>query len=40
MSLEHGSVDWIAEEPIVEVVVDIIETGVDNPDFEQHWRQA
>ena len=40
MSLEHGSVDWIAEGSAVEVVVDIVETRVDNLDFEQHWRQA
>jgi len=40
VSLEHGSVDWITEEPVVEVVVDIVETGVDNPDFEQHWCRA
>jgi len=36
---DRDSLDWIVEEYVVEavVVVNIVETGADNPDFEQHW---
>ena len=27
-------------EPVVEAVIDIVETGADNLDFEQHWCNA
>ena len=37
----HGELDQtLSLEPIVETIVDIVETGADNPDFEQHWCLA
>jgi hypothetical protein len=27
-------------EAVVDIVVGIVETGVDNPDFEKHWHWA
>jgi len=35
----HNSWEWEQSEflkPVVEAIVDIAETGVDNPNFEQH----
>jgi len=39
----HISRGWdqtLSLESVVETVVDIVETGADNPDFEQHWCLA